>query len=207
MSNLFGKKSVWIVGVLVIGLVLVVAYAASLRGRNGAGDGAGDLPDDELLQATPADTSATSVIPAYQDPREDPRVRMAREQCVDLDGDGRCSYHDTVLLKNAIGACKGEINYSELMDVDHDGCVTTDDQEQLFPMFVRDSSYELCDLDLDGDCDRDDYEILLRSVHMCFDHRPYGILVYNPLADADRDGCVLGDLVILFPAIPEKDSQ
>ena len=207
MSNLFGKKSVWIVGVLVIGLVLFVAYAASLRSRSGTGGGAEELPDYELLQATQADTSATSVIPPYQDPREDPRVTMAREQCVDLNGDGDCDSGDTLLLKNAIGACKGEANYSELMDVDHDGCVTTDDQEQLFPMFVRDSSYELCDLDLDGDCDRDDYEILLRSVHMCFEHKPNIALAYNPLADADRDGCVLRDLVILFPVIPERETQ
>ena len=134
---------------------------------------------------------------------------MAREQCdLDLSGDGRCSAHDTVLLKNAIGACKGEANYSELVDVDQDGCVTTDDQEQLFPMFIRDSSYELCDLDLDGDCDDDDYGIFISSVHMCFDNKPNIVLAANPLADANRDGCVFGDdRRALFPIIPESYSQ
>lgn len=56
MSKLFGKKSVWTVGIIVIGLVLAFAYDASLRGGNGSGDRAGDLPDDELLQTTPADS-------------------------------------------------------------------------------------------------------------------------------------------------------
>ena len=70
MNNLFGKKSVWIVGVLVIGLVLVVAYATSLRSRNGTGGGAEDLPVDALLRTAPADTSATDFVPSSEDPPE-----------------------------------------------------------------------------------------------------------------------------------------
>lgn len=147
---------------------------------------------------------------------EDPRVKFAREHCtVDLNGDGKCNSIDTQLLRWIIGACKGDLNYNELADVDHDGCVTWRDQEQFFPMFVRDTSRQPCDLNGDGVCDRYDYEIYLKSEHMCFDNEPTVLsyeceysCAYNPLADTNRDGCVLADDErILFPLIPERKSK
>lgn len=68
-----------------------------------------------------------------------------------------------------------------------------------------------CDLDGDGDCDRADYDIFSKSVHMCSRDNPVSlpnvgiIREYNPMADANHDGCVaLDDKELLFPVIPEK---
>jgi hypothetical protein len=73
------------------------------------------------------------------------------------------------------------------------------------------TSREPCDLNSDGNCDWNDYELFLQSDHMCKDDPPvflpqYGFRrMYNPLADANHDGCVLGDdRRKLFPIIPEK---
>lgn len=63
-------------------------------------------------------------------------------------------------------------------------------------------SREPCDLDSDGDCDRDDFEIFLKSIHMCSDIPPMtnSDLAYNPLADANGDKCVdEQDMELLFP--------
>jgi len=73
-------------------------------------------------------------------------------------------------------------------------------------------SRKLCDLDNDGDCDYDDYKIYLRAERTCIDGRgaidlpQYGFKrEYNPLADANGDGCVLADdRELLFPVIPER---
>ena len=100
-------------------------------------------------------------------PAEDSRVTGAREQCdVDLNSDGDCDRDDTRLLAKAIGACKDTDDYYEPADVDGDGCVTKNDQELLFPMFIRDDGGRSCDLDHDDDCDKDDWKLYLMSEHM-----------------------------------------
>ncbi len=68
---------------------------------------------------------------------------------------------------------------------------------------------EPCDLDCDGDCDRDDLDIFYDSIHMCIWNPPKLGFEFNPLADANQDGCVDGrDLLLLFPelrlATPEE---
>ncbi len=68
-----------------------------------------------------------------------------------------------------------------------------------YPPMVADS-YEPCDNDRDGDCDKADYELVTQAIGNC----EYG-KGYNELADADHDGCVTeSDRDMLFPIIPEK---
>jgi len=68
---------------------------------------------------------------------------------------------------------------------------------------------ELCDLDTDGDCDRDDYELFDGAIHTCFDDPPsveQGLgRKHHPLADLNQDGWVgLHDYDVLYPLFPTK---
>jgi hypothetical protein len=192
---------------IIIGMLLWLSSSLSAQNYKAA---------QQANHSLPSDTTPPYVDPTYIQAPEDPRVKFTREHCTfDLNGDGKCDMQDTRLLSQMIGACKGDPNYNELADVDHDGCVTERDQEQLFPMFIRDNSRQPCDLNGDGVCDWEDYKIFLKSVHMCFDNEPtvlpyecHSVCAYNPLADANRDGCVLGDdMRLLFPIIPERKSK
>ena len=88
-------------------------------------------------------------------------------------------------------------------DLDRDGDCDGEDLELFFTSTV--DGREPCDLDSDGDCDRKDHELYMKAEHMCFDHHPRRTLAYNPLADADRDGCVTPrDRNLLFPVAPER---
>ena len=71
---------------------------------------------------------------------------------------------------------------------------------------VETTPREPCDLDCDGDCDQDDMEIFNDSIHMCTYNPPRPHLKYNPLADANQNGCVDGlDLLLLFPELITPD--
>jgi len=57
----------------------------------------------------------------------------------DMDRDGDCDKIDYWLAKKALGSCNTDKprfifwGYNELADADHDGCVTEEDQQMLFP--------------------------------------------------------------------------
>lgn len=59
-------------------------------------------------------------------------VTVKYEPC-DTDRDGDCDEVDYRLFSNAIGQCEEGDNYNELADIDHDGCVTYEDEKIIFP--------------------------------------------------------------------------
>ncbi len=57
-----------------------------------------------------------------------------------------------------------------------------------------------CDIDRDGDCDVDDYNMIVHLIG-----ETIGGSRYNELADADHDGLISkDDLRRLFPTMPEQ---
>ena len=64
-------------------------------------------------------------------------VTVVFQPC-DIDRDGDCDADDFELLTNVIGECIEGDNYNEVADADHDGCVTVQDQKQLFPITPQD---------------------------------------------------------------------
>lgn len=61
-----------------------------------------------------------------------PMIADPYEPC-DIDGDSDCDAADFQRVSGAIGQCIGDSNYIRLADADHDGCVTENDREKLFP--------------------------------------------------------------------------
>lgn len=51
----------------------------------------------------------------------------------DIDRDKDCDGKDYQLFIKVMGQCDNGNNYNEIADADHDGCITYEDQQVLFP--------------------------------------------------------------------------
>src|SRR3989344_7053813 len=56
----------------------------------------------------------------------------------DVNSDGRCDNQDLRRIDSLLGVCAGSNRYSDLADVDHNGCISLQDEEQLFSILVAD---------------------------------------------------------------------
>lgn len=56
----------------------------------------------------------------------------------DLDGDGRVTLLDLKIMREALGACRGDVNYNPGCDYNHDGCVTLRDYEIWVWYYLKD---------------------------------------------------------------------
>lgn len=54
----------------------------------------------------------------------------------DLDGNGVCDEVDFQVFADALGACRGDLQYLPTADVDLDGCVDSADQSELFDLIL-----------------------------------------------------------------------
>ncbi len=64
----------------------------------------------------------------------------------DVDGDSDCDDNDFAMFENVLGECIGG-NYNRLADADHDGCITLEDQQQLFPTKPIKDTARICQIE------------------------------------------------------------
>lgn len=127
----------------------------------------------------------------------------------DIDRDGDCDAGDVAIVTNAIGQCDDGDNYNELADADHDGCVTATDKKIVLSGIpkeieapMEENPVSLCDLNEDGSCDENDFQLLQSALGKCLKGFRTSAEVR---ADIDGDGCItLKDQMMLFPTLPEK---
>ncbi|MFH1767789.1 MAG: hypothetical protein ABH858_01325 [Candidatus Omnitrophota bacterium] len=78
-------------------------------------------------------------------------------------------------------------------------CVSSWQRTEKYSVRTPEDIYSPCDLDRDGDCDDDDLTLFRRSLGRCVTDDEGDNPLYNPLADADNDGCINSfDQKILF---------
>jgi hypothetical protein len=94
-------------------------------------DGPGGDSYDYLLK------QAIDIDPIHFNPdpesRLGPMVTIVYPPC-DNDRDGDCDSRDFFLVARSVGQCQDEGRYNEPADADHDGCVSSDDVTELFPV-------------------------------------------------------------------------